>query len=531
MSPIVRNLHYLVVIFLLTTVFEVYFFCGRGEYVSAATIAMGKLLFSYLWVLPLGLNWKWLKKIYTAVLLFVVISFSIVQGFCVTKLGALFNDNFVAMIKGSNLTEAMEFFENYGIHETVLLSIVAIIALVAIFFGVRKIQDKVPKWMRMIILLAIVASAVLVCRTHSTWSNYTIIGKCLMLAEKTENYDYKDYYSDLNMATIHNDAPKNIVLIIGESLSRQHCQLFGYEQNNQPCLSKLKDDSLLYTFDKVRSVDVVTTLNFKGFMSTYDPARHDKEEWYKHTTFIEVMQKCGYATHWISNHSKKGFHDNIIGRYADLCDTLHYNDWYSSSYNYVKYDESLLAPIEDFKNKTTKERNFYVCHLMGSHYAFSSRYPEQYSQYTSQDYAHIPENQRERTAEYDNTVLYNDHVVSSIIEMFADEDVVVVYFSDHGLDLYYSSDNYCGHSTTAKGNEYAVQIPFMIYTSEQYKQRCPEIIAKMHKNEHAEYCTADLIYLLMDIVGVDFADAPQVKNHTLLKMQSLQSEITKSVNN
>lgn len=517
MAPIVQNLHIWIVIYLMTTIFDVYYFCGRGEYVSIVTVMAGKLLFSYLWVLPLGLKTKWIKKIYLIGVLSIVTIFSLIDGFCVIKLGARFNENFVAMIKGSNPAEVLEFFENYGISQFLVLLVVAIVALVAVCFLFREIREKLPKWIKGTIALAVVLSAILVSCTFSSWLNYMIIGKCLMFTAKTENYDYKEYYTDLNLASTHNDAPQNVVLIIGESLSRQHCQLFGYEQNNQPCLSKLKDDSLLYTFDKVRSVDVVTTLNFKGFMSTYNPTRHNKDEWYKHTTFIEVMQKCGYNTHWISNHSKKGFHDNIIGRYADLCDTLHYNDWYSSSYNYIKYDESLLATISDFKNKTTKERNFYVCHLMGSHYAFSSRYPEQYSQYTPQDYAHIPENQREKIAEYDNTVLYNDYVVSSIISMFADEDAVVVYFSDHGLDLYYSSDNYCGHSTTAKGNEYAVQIPFLIYTSERYKQHCPEIVEKMRKNEHAEYCTADLIYLLMDIVGVDFADAPRVDKYTLLR--------------
>ena len=62
MAPIVQNLHIWIVIFLMTTIFDVYYFCGRGEYVSIVTVMAGKLLFSYLWVLPLGLKTKWIKK-------------------------------------------------------------------------------------------------------------------------------------------------------------------------------------------------------------------------------------------------------------------------------------------------------------------------------------------------------------------------------------------------------------------------------------------------------------------------------------
>ena len=251
-------------------------------------------------------------------------------------------------------------------------------------------------------------------------------------------------------------------------------------------------------------------------MSTYDPNNPTKE-WYKCTTFLEILKNIGFYSFWISNHSKTGFADNPIGQYANLCDTTYFNYKFNSAYDTrVKYDESLLGPLADFKTKSTNGNNLYICHLMGSHYTFSSRYPTNYSKFKPNDYKYRLEHQRKSISEYDNSILYNDYIVSSVISLFKNDDAIIIYFSDHGLDLYYSGPNYCGHSTTPKGNEFATKVPFMIYASNSFQQKHPEIITRIKHNEHSSFCTSNLIYSIMDIVGVDFTDNPSVKTHSLL---------------
>ena len=39
-------------------------------------------------------------------------------------------------------------------------------------------------------------------------------------------------------------------------------------------------------------------------------------------------------------------------------------------------------------------------------------------------------------AHYDNATRWNDEVVDRILSNFANEDAVVVYFSDHGEEVY-----------------------------------------------------------------------------------------------
>ena len=66
-------------------------------------------------------------------------------------------------------------------------------------------------------------------------------------------------------------------------------------------------------------------------------------EWYECTTLIEALQALGYQVNWISNQSKVGMHENIVGRFADLCDYQAFcGDKYSGSLRGKVLDEELL---------------------------------------------------------------------------------------------------------------------------------------------------------------------------------------------
>ncbi len=521
LSPITQNLHWLCLIFLLTATFDAIQFFKNELLGIFLAVVSAKIMFSYVLTLPIAINCKLFKYSYITLLLLIIGIFFLIDAYCVIKLNVSLNRNFVAMIKGSNPIEAKEFFNNYGIADVLFYSSTVIVISLTIFFLIKKHLTNIPHWIQGFAILCIVVSSINSMRTPAYRNFYSLIGKINLFKTETEVFNYRDYFTTPNLTVSHNDAPQNIIIIIGESLSKQHCQLYGYGHDNQPALNRLKEDSLLFVFDNVISPGVGTMACFKCFMSTYSPQEHTHNEWYKHTTWIEILEQKGYYSHWISNHSKTGFADNMIGKYADLCDTVYFNNWFNSAYDTrVKYDESLITPIKEFKSiseRNDHQLNLYICHVMGSHYTFSSRYPKHYSKFSPNDYPNLLPHQRKSISEYDNSVLYNDFIVSSIIDIFTNDDAVIIYFSDHGLDLYYSSEHYCGHSTTPKGNEYATQIPFMIYTSESYKLSHPEMVQKFCQNRHSAFCTTNLIYTIMNITGVDFADSPKTDKYSLFK--------------
>lgn len=150
-------------------------------------------------------------------------------------------------------------------------------------------------------------------------------------------------------------------------------------------------------------------------------------------------------------------------------------------------------------------KNFIVFHLMGSHSEFEDRYPSEYQKYIPGDYADYKDYQREVIANYDNSILYNDYVVYQILNCFSDEETLAFYFSDHGIDLYESSDNYYGHAIkgNAASEEVALSIPFMVYCSEKYQQSFPNDIETICKDTSDLFETETFLEYLMYLLGID----------------------------
>ena len=85
---------------------------------------------------------------------------------------------------------------------------------------------------------------------------------------------------------------KTLVLIISESVNKQHMSLYGYERNTTPFLDDRRD---LYVFKDcvtpaVLTVDAVPALFFN-------------EDDTKDLNLITLLNKLGYETVWISNQS------------------------------------------------------------------------------------------------------------------------------------------------------------------------------------------------------------------------------------
>ena len=159
---------------------------------------------------------------------------------------------------------------------------------------------------------------------------------------------------------------------------------------------------------------------------------------------------------------------------------------------------------------------------MGSHSAFNMRYPVSYNQFRgeeySSDYPNLSVKNRQLLAEYDNSIFYNDKVVNEHFNIFQNKEAIVFYFSDHGIDAFYSSDDYIGHAT--QNNEssvsYAKEIPFVIYTTPLYKEKFVDEYQRMSQSLSKNYSTDSLIYTLMDVAGVEKVDGVSEYSRSLL---------------
>ena len=283
------------------------------------------------------------------------------------------------------------------------------------------------------------------------------------------------------------------VLVIGESLTKDHMSLYGYARQTTPWLDKFTKNSNVIAFQNAYAnhTHTVPALSF----ALSEKNQYNNLELEKVASIIDVAEAAGYKTYWLSNQLKYSLCDtpiNIIGASADTSKWINTNtgDKLSTSF----YDEKLLDFIP--QNDAT-DKALIVIHLMGNHNLYQDRYPIEFHKFSGSN---------DSIDTYDNSILYNDYVIKKIYERMVKNPnfKALVYFADHGDDV----DNHLGHNSSLFTYRMA-RIPLIIGFSEQFSSQNSDIINNLRLNQNA-YWTNDLIYNLliglMQIKGLENND-------------------------
>lgn len=310
--------------------------------------------------------------------------------------------------------------------------------------------------------------------------------------------------------------PAEIVIIVGESHSKDHSQIYGYPLPTQPKLSSMANDSLIIVFNHAKTPSSYTVGTFREIIGTWNHTLPEDSMWYECPTFLQVADVAGYNTAWISNQNRYGLGDSPIGIMAETADT---SIWSSKVFDKgLSYDETLLPLINERVNYQFNKK-LYLIHLVGNHMLFNDRFPNDRAYFHTKDYGRYHEWQRQTMADYDNSVLYNDSVLTEIFNIFMNRDALVIYFSDHGEDLYQSSDVFYGHGQSRGTKSYFIteNIPFIVFVGGTFKKKHPELYRRMLHSVDDTICTTDLTYTLMDIMGLELKGHPKARSHSFFK--------------
>ena len=97
----------------------------------------------------------------------------------------------------------------------------------------------------------------------------------------------------------HTDVIETIVVIIGESFSKHHSNLYDYYLNTNPNLKKLKDNGNLFVYADVVSPWNLTSEVFKLVLSL--KSQDDDLYWADTPLFPAIFKKSGWGSFFISN--------------------------------------------------------------------------------------------------------------------------------------------------------------------------------------------------------------------------------------
>ena len=265
---------------------------------------------------------------------------------------------------------------------------------------------------------------------------------------------------------ITDDEKVVVVLVIGESARKANFQLYGYQRDTNPLLSKQKE---LKVF-QANSCATYTTAGTKAILEPKDCG--DLYELLPNYAF-----RTGADVSWrTSNWGEPPIHideyvtdDELAKQYPDV-DGDH--------------DAILLAGLRQRIESSPKNKVLIILHTSTSHGPqYANKYPKAFEVYKPVA-LNVEESEKHvdmLVNAYDNTIRYTDFLLDSLINTLrtmTDRKSAMIFISDHGESL--GENKIFMHGLPMKlAPKEQYEIPFLVWTSENfrtYKSNLPAVL-------------------------------------------------------
>lgn len=223
------------------------------------------------------------------------------------------------------------------------------------------------------------------------------------------------------------------VLVVGESARAENFGILGYARDTTP---KLNKETGLIAYTDVHSCGTETAVSVPCMFSDMTRKDYDASKAKNEEGLLDVLKRAGLDVIWRDNQSGcKGTCDRVT-----LDDVSNLKDPVLCADSECR-DEILLQGLQHFIDNLNKD-TVLVLHQMGSHGPeYFKRYPKEFEHFTPVCESNALNNcSRDSIVNgYDNTLVYTDHVLSTLIDLLRKNqdkvDTAMLYLSDHGESL------------------------------------------------------------------------------------------------
>jgi phosphoribosylformylglycinamidine cyclo-ligase len=488
-----------------------------------------------------------LYKILAFVLLAINVVFAIAQIFLIFSLELTYSHGTLDALVQTTPKEAFEFahaFLNFKLIAAFLALLIFVFAALRLRVS-QRVRMKLCRAIKLVFLLSL-----LVFIAHAAFKSYVaksskMRASIIIALNKIPIYNFafvtKDYfgadfksvrelqagYQSIYASHSHKTAPNrisNVVFIIGESLQRNFMSLYGYYLPTTPNLQALEQSGNLIAFSDVVSPGAKTNDVLKYVLNFGNYESEKQRPWSANLDIVNLARLANYETFWISNQERYGQWAVASGASAQMTDHSDFTNQIPVYKYAYSLDEVMLPSIKNFKsgarksplarkdensaaevNGTQKKDKFFILHLMGSHPSYEFRYPKSFAKFSAADISREPldEGQKKELAHYLNTVAYNDFIVSEIYKIFASDNTLIVYFSDHAQSLY----QYRGKLIHGGINRFTLEIPLIFMASDKFKEQNADLWARIAAAKDRPFLNDDLIHAIAEIL--EMTDLPE----------------------
>lgn len=433
----------------------------------------------------------------------------------------------------TNKNETLEFLKSYSNWKLVIILIYWIGGL--LYFNLNKVKNLAILSIALLgITFGMIKSSNLEAsfylkNTHIIKSIGRSISRYRSEMNDIETF-YKNFDEKFKKMKVETDKKEAVyVMVIGESLSKYHSEVYGYPREDQPYLTEEKNKDNLILFNDVVSPHHFTRETLKKLVTTQ--AHDSKVKFAEAENIIDIMKKAGFKTYWLSNQEDFAYRGAGLSSVSQRADVTKFTESSFSDTKEKLLDEALLPLIDDaFKDNAPKK--FIIIHLFGSHLGYNQRYPKEFRKFDLSEkpdcFTELQKKNHEVLNHYDNSVYYNDYMLKNIIEKLkADSrESYLLYLSDHGQSLG-DKVEFFGNQDPRKDVR-GVEVPFMIWVSDKYKKNNPNIVQAIKKSVNRPYITEDTIYTLVDLSSIKYSEQQETKSvinsNFTIKKRTVSSE-------
>lgn len=325
----------------------------------------------------------------------------------------------------------------------------------------------------------------LVAKDQSTPVGYlSQLGLTAHLYLQSEQFIKRRQESEVKIISVSNESNiETVVFVIGESSRPQNWSLYGYDKQTTPNLDKLAG---IYKFNRMCTTAPYTSVAVPSMLSL-EPIS-DWNAIASKKSLVGIFRAAGYMTYWLSVQEVDSF-GGIIPQIAAEAQNWQYFE--------RSYDGALMPEYERILNNGGTQKQAIFIHIKGSHFDYSRRYPDDFKKFKPSTNSV----KDKITAEYDNSILYTDWLLISIIEQLklSKKPSILFYSSDHGENLMDDSRGLLGHGI---GNKYDLPVSAFVWASDNISNQQALKLSKLKERENQRASISSLPHTLLNITGV-----------------------------
>jgi len=249
-------------------------------------------------------------------------------------------------------------------------------------------------------------------------------------------------------------------IVLTDSITSFNFGLCGYPRNTTPELTKRSDQFKVFCRGYAPASSTIQSLRYLFNDGTRDVMDDNAPE-----NIMAYAKAAGFKVYWISNQDDV-YISSLFAAYADKAVFINKKSGRSST----SLDEKIL-PAYKIALNDPEPRKFIILHLIGSHPNYKMRYPEQFSKFSDSSNDEVEEKLEKneishliqlKRNEYDNSILYQDWIVSKLFDLLTSTQSdfrSFTFLSDHGNEVGHDQ-NYAGHSAST---EAGYRVPIVIW--------------------------------------------------------------------